>query len=109
MNANPSSFAAVGDNVLSYVGSGAAHPDPRYTTPEPKGTMGRGKSPTGTKANRSNKMIGEISGPKCCVTATLYKPNASSASATERNVRIMPSAMGRQDFWKSRNAYQSAV
>jgi hypothetical protein len=95
-------FAAVGDNVLSYVGSGSPS-RPQYGTLEAKGTMGRGSSPTGTKANRGATMIKEANGPKCTITGVLYKANAAEASATERNVRIMPSAASAEsDFWKAR-------
>jgi len=102
-------FPKVGDNILTYVGDGCAHPDPKYTKMMPKGTMGRGSSPTGTTGNRSANMIHEAHGPACCIKATLYKPNAAEASATQRNVKIMPSAVGVNDFWKSKRTYNQAV
>ncbi len=104
-----STFQPVGDNVLAYVGDGCAHPDPRYTKSMARGTMGRGSSPTGTAAHRSGTKINEATGPRCCVKATLYKANAAEASTTQRNVKIMPSAAGIGDFWKSKRTYNQAV
>lgn len=98
-----SAFPTVGDSVLNYVGSGrCTRPDNKYVKTLPKQTMGRGKSPTGTMASRGNKMI-ETTGPKCHVVAKLYQSNAAEASASQRNVKIMPSATGESDFWKARS------
>lgn len=109
MKNTKTSFSTVGDSVLSYVGNGTCK-QPLRGSLEAKQTMGRGRSPIGSSAIRGNTQIHEAMGPKCCVVATLYKPNAAESSATERNVRIMPSAVGVGDFWKARtvtgqNAY----
>lgn len=96
------SFPTVGDSVLSYVGSGGAAKRSGYTIEMPVKTMGRGSSPTGTTGNKSGKMIHEANGPKCTITGTLYSANAAEASATQRNVKIMPSATGSGDFWRAR-------
>lgn len=37
------------------------------------------------------------------IKATLYAQNAAEASATQRNVRLVPSAIGNRDFWASRD------
>lgn len=104
MSSTTTSFPTVGDSVLSYVGSAcAAKPSNKHVQVVPKGTMGRGKSPTGTMASRSSTKISEADGPRCCVKATLYQANAAEASATTRNVKIMPSATGESDFWKARS------
>lgn len=93
----------VGDNVLGFVGNGAAsHPDTRYVKVLPRGTEGRGSSPTGVMASRSSTKIQEACGPRCTVVATLYKANAAAAGDQARSVTLMPSAAGVGDFWKSR-------
>lgn len=109
MKNTKTAFPTVGDSVLSYVGSGACT-HPQRGKLEAKGTMGRGASPTGTKSDRGATLIHEAMGPKCSIVAKLYQANAAESSATERNVRIMPSAVGVGDFWKARattgqNAY----
>jgi|SRR5579862_2670073 len=97
-----SDFGTVGDSPLSYVGSGKPAKKSKYTTPVAKGTMGRGASPTGTMASRSNKKMPESGGPKCTIVATLYKPNAAESSMQLRNTRLMPSKAGVGDFWQER-------
>lgn len=97
------SFPTVGDSVLNYVGKGAAtRPNSKYVISVSKETEGRGKSPTGTMASKSNKLR-EKTGPKCTVVAKLYQANAASAGDQMRNVRLMPSATGISDFWKARS------
>jgi hypothetical protein len=97
-----SDFGTVGHSPLSYVGSGAAHPNSKYTKSVPKGTMGRGSSPTGTMASRSSVKLNEADGPKCTVVATLYKANAAEASASQRNTYLVKSAAGVKDFFTER-------
>lgn len=100
------SFPKMGDEGIphSFINmSGQRSP---YTQTVPKKTMGRGASPTGTKANRGGKLI-EPGGPHFRPVTTLYRQNAAEASATQRNTRIMPSALGDRDFWKGRKAAQS--
>jgi hypothetical protein len=97
-----SAFGTVGDSPLSYVGSGAAHPNSKYTKSVPKGTMGRGSSPTGTMASRSNIKLNEADGPKCSIQATLYHANAPEASAQMRNTKLVPSKAGIGDFWNEK-------
>lgn len=101
MSNTNSSFPTVGDSVLSYVGHGACT-KPSKGTAVAKQTMGRGSSPTGTKADRSNKMR-ESTGPKCHIVAKLYESNAATANDQMRNVRLLPSAAGSGDFWKARS------
>lgn len=94
-------FAQVQDNVLGYVGSGAPQPNVRGRM-LPRGTEGRGASPTGSKVNRANKLK-ETTGPRCSIQATLYKANAAEASSQPRALRMMPSAAGVSDFWAARS------
>lgn len=94
----------MGDKPLNSIMCKGGHADrSRYTISEPKKTMGRGASPTGTAGKKGRSMIHEANGPACHVSATLYKRNAAEASATERNVRILPSAIGNRDFWDKRH------
>ena len=94
-------FPQVQDNILDYVGHGTPQPNIRGRM-IPKGTQGRGSSPTGTKSNRPNYQIHEANGPRCYIQATLYKSNAADASQQPRSLRIMPSAAGISDFWAAR-------
>lgn len=94
-------FPQVQDDVLGYVGHGVPQPNVRGRM-LPRGIEGRGASPTGSKADRANKLK-EGDGPRCYIQATLYKPNAAEASSQPRAVRIMPSAAGVSDFWSARS------
>lgn len=98
-----SDFGTVGDSPLSYVGSGAAHPNSKYTKSLKRNTMGTGASPTGKMASRSNIKLNEADGPKCSIQATLYKPNAAEASKQLRNTRLVKSAAGIKDFFVERS------
>jgi len=98
-----SDFGTVGDSPLSYVGDGKASSSSKYTKSMPKGTMGRGSSPTGRAGNKGSSLIKEANGPKCSVQTTLYKANASDANMTQRNVYTVPSAAGVGGFWKERS------
>lgn len=97
-----SEFGTVGENVLSFVGSGAAHPNSKYTTPLKRNVLGGGGMPAGTMASRSNIKLNEADGPKCTIVATLYKPNAADAGAQTRNVKLVPSKAGVGDFWNEK-------
>ncbi len=106
MNSNPcnaSAFGAVGESPLSYVGSGKAPANSKYTKKLPKNSMGTGTSPTGEKGVRANKKMPETGGPKCEVVATLYHQNAAEASAQQRNTYLLPSKAGVGDFWAERS------
>lgn len=101
---NTGSFPVVGDAVLSYVSrGGSARPNTKYEKVVAKQTEGRGSSPTGKSAIRGSTMIHEANGPKCHIVSKLYSANAAEASATTRNVRVVPSAVGVGDFWKKRS------
>lgn len=102
MSKTTTSFATVGNSVLSYVGNGCAAKRSGYTISVPVETMGRGKSPTGMTGKKGNNLIHEADGPKCTITGTLYSANAAEASMSQRNVKIMPSASGETDFWRAR-------
>lgn len=104
-----SDFNTVGDNPLSFVGTGKPPANSPYTKSVPRNSMGTGASPTGRKVNRANAKMPESGGPKYTIVATLYKPNAAEASATQRNVRIMPSKAGVGDFWKERSRQGQVV
>jgi hypothetical protein len=110
MDGVSSDFPMMGESVLSHVMcSGSAKPGP-YTTSVARKTMGTGKSPTGsTGGSKNHTEIHEANGPACHVQHSLYRANAAEASATQRNVRIVPSVVPRQDrkgsagtFWAKR-------
>lgn len=78
-----------------------------YTITVGKKTEGRGASPTGVKKNRNNNgMIHEANGPTFRPVTTLYKQNAAEASATQRNTKLVPNAIGDRDFWAARQYSQ---
>lgn len=93
------SFPTAGTSVATSVQNLSGAPS-KNTKPVAKKTQGRGASPTGTKANRQG--IQERLGAKCAPQATLYAANAAEASATTRNVTIVPSAVGNRDFYLRR-------
>ena len=74
----------------------------KNTKPIKKSAHSKGGSPypEQTKANR--KGVLERNGFKGAPQTTLYAPNAQEASATFRNVRLMPSAIGNRDFYLRR-------
>lgn len=41
-------------------------------------------------------------GAKYAPQMPMYAPNAPEASLTQRNVRVVPSAIGNRDFWSKR-------
>jgi hypothetical protein len=47
-------------------------------------------------------------GAKYAPQMTLYVPNAAAASETQRNVRVVPSAVGNRDFFLKRQYGQVA-
>lgn len=73
-----------------------------HTTPVAKGGSAGGML-DGATANHRQGVL-EPHGASFKITATLYKQNAAEASATQRNVRTVPSAIGNRDFWASRDA-----
>lgn len=107
-DSSKSAFPTVGDSVLSHVMGSPAARNSRYTTAVPVKTQGRGSSPTGRTGKKSNKMIHEANGPRCCVKVKLYSQNAAAASDSQRNVRIMPSVISRGDFWSARSSSNAA-
>lgn len=102
-------FPMMGESLLQHICNLSGERSP-YTKVVGKKTMGRGASPTGKYAKRGSTMIHEANGPKCTIVATLYKANAAEASATERNVRIVPSTVSRPDagFWGKREYGQTS-
>lgn len=97
-----SDFPVMGEGVAEHI-MNMSRKRSSYTTMVAKKTMGRGKSPTGSTGGvRGSTLIHEANGPACCVKATLYKQNAAEASMTERNTKLVPSAVGNRDFWAKR-------
>jgi len=46
----------------------------------------------------------ERNGASLRISAPLYQPNAAEAGLVQRNVRLVPSALGNRDFWAGRQA-----
>ena len=95
-------FPTVGPTPLNFVGSGKPQKASKYTMSTPKGTLGRGSSPTGSSGIRGSSLIHNADGPKCHIVATLYKPNASEASMTQKRTYTVPSKAGTGDFYMER-------
>jgi hypothetical protein len=95
------SRATVGDNVTGYVGNGTRKAG--STASSQKSEVGKGAAAVATAVPRGSHKMSESSSARFCVTSTLYKANAAEASATTRNVRLMPSCTGVTDFRKSRS------
>jgi len=96
-------FEKMGDSIPhSVVNLSRSSP---YTKTVSKNTKGRGKSPTGAKANRGATVIHEAHGPQFHISATLYHQNAPEASAVQRNTRLLPTAVGNRDFWAQRRDF----
>jgi hypothetical protein len=102
------SFPKMGDEEITKNVINASGDRSPYTVSVGRKTMGRGASPTGTKVNRGKTMIHEANGPTFRPVTTLYKQNAAEASATQRNTRVVPSALGSRDFWAARSAKNEA-
>lgn len=99
-NSDPQgSFPTVGTSVATSVVNQSGAPS-KNTKSVPKKTQGRGASPTGAKANRQG--VQERLGAKLAPQATLYAQNAAEASATQRNVVTVQSAIGNRDFYLRR-------
>jgi hypothetical protein len=58
-------------------------------------------APDSVGGNRS-QVAKDYNGPKFAPQTTICYPNAPEASATLRNVKIMPSKTGVSDFWANR-------
>jgi len=99
------SFPKMGDEGIPHSFVNMSGERSAYTKLVGRKTMGRGKSPTGVKKNRGRTMINEAHGPVFTpVASRVFTYNASEARQTQRNTKLMPSAMGDRDFW-SKNEY----
>jgi hypothetical protein len=72
------------------------------TSLRPKGGAAGGMLDGATANHRQGTY--EPHGAAFKIKATLYAPNAAEASATQRNLRIVPSAIGNRDFYAARAA-----
>ena len=96
---NTGSFPTMG-TVAAPVNASAA--PSRNTTALPKRVTAGGMLEGATANHRAQ--IQERMGASLRITTALYQPNAAEASATRRNTRIVPSAVGNRDFWDKRNS-----
>ena len=97
---NTGSFPTVGTGLAAPVNASGA-PSRNTTLAAKHGASGGMLE--GATANHRAAVLNEPNGPQHRITATLYAPNAAEATATQRNVRIVPSALGNRDFWDRRN------
>lgn len=72
------------------------------TVARPKGGASGGMLDGATASHRQGVLAPH--GAAFKITTALYKQNAAEASATQRNVRIVPSAIGNRDFYAARAA-----
>src|SRR3954470_13725707 len=92
-------FPKVGNNIAVNVGrSQSAHPERGILVK--KGNSKGGMLEGATAAHKAN--IQERLGAKGAPQAVLYEANAAEASLTQRNVVLMPSALGNRDFYLRR-------
>lgn len=95
------SFPKMGDDGIPNSVVNISGQRSKYTTPVPKtGNAKGGSGEPATASHRTGKL--ERLGAKGAPQATLYKQNAAEASATQRNVRTVPSAVGNRDFYSKR-------
>lgn len=78
----------------------------KNTKPIKKSAHSKGGSAEPATANARQGVL-ERNGFKGAPQTTLYAPNAAEASATLRNVRVMPSAIGNRDFYFRRQYGQN--
>ena len=95
---NTGSFPTMG-SVAAPVNASAA--PSRNTASVPKKATATGMLESATASHRPG--ILERQGASLRISTTLYKANAAEASSTQRNVRLVPSALGNRDFWDRRN------
>ena len=97
-------FEKMGDSIIDQVvGNVMARQSPNTVSVARKGPTG-GQEPA-TANHKSNVL--ERGGASLHPTATLYKQNAAEASATMRNTRLVPSALGNRDFYAKRQYGQA--
>lgn len=92
-------FEKVGDNVAANIGFSAA--GPRRGKLVKKGNAGIGGMLEGATATHKAN-IQERLGAQWAPQVTLYAPNAPEAAQTQRNTRIVQSAVGNRDFYMRR-------
>ncbi len=81
-----------------------------YTMPvQKKGPTNDGDPSMGTANARSANLIHEANGPRCRTVETINYENSPEKNATGRNLRIMPSKAGIQDFNGAGNSEGPAI
>lgn len=97
---NTGSFPTMG-TVATPVNASAA-PSRNTTAVGKKGAAG-GMLEGATARHRAPR-LNEPNGPQHRITASAYAPTTNpEANATQRNVRLVKSAVGNRDFWDRRN------
>lgn len=97
-----SNFPKMGDEGIPHsVVNLSGRPSP-YTHPQPRHLASGDIEGVGTKANKSADLIHNAQGPAPCHFPVLYEQNAAVATEGQKNVRLLPRAMGDGGFWASR-------
>lgn len=91
--------AKMGEEMAHPRAVAAESPNVQY---RPRGVAGKGGSipDAGTAGHRTGHQ--ERLGAKYAPQMPLYVQNAAAASETQKNVRLVPSAIGNRDFWTKR-------
>jgi len=92
-------FATQGTSVAKSVAKSQSAA-PQKGILRPRGGSKGGMLEGATASHKAN--VQERLGAKLAPQATLYAPNAAEASATQRNVVTVPSAIGNRDFYLRR-------
>lgn len=94
------SFPTMGTSAATTVDNLSGQKSRNTKTVVRKGESKGGMLEGATAVHRPN--IQERMGAQLHPSATLYAPNAASASDEQRNTRFVPSAIGNRDFWAKR-------
>lgn len=90
--------AKMGEEMAHPRANAAQSPNVKY---RPRNNSKGGSIPdAGTAGHRTGHQ--ERLGAKYAPQMPLYEQNAAAASETQKNVRVVPSAVGNRDFWTKR-------
>lgn len=94
------SFPTMGTSVATSVVNVSGTPSNKTKRVPKKGNSKGGMLEAVTASHRQGVL--ERLGAQLRPTAALYAPNAAEAGLTQRNTRVVPSAIGNRDFWAKR-------
>lgn len=99
-----SSFPKMGDEGIPHSVLNLSRTSPYTLAVQRPGPKADQDPDVGTKANRSQVEIKNAQGPTAVYTPRAMRPaqNTGFPIETQRNVKLMPSAIGDRDFWAKR-------